>query len=334
MDQVFANFDGPNYSIVAKCWYDKACIARNFSLPQPLEYYAAHLPGYPLIISLFDIFLPGWWATLLANLVGAILMTTFLYLLLKQLKIKQAFWLTLVSLFLPARMLILRSVGAPETLFIGTAIASIFFFRKKQYFWSGVFLALAQITKTPAILLFAAYGLQILIRDKFSPKKWLKKWPLLFGPVAIFIVFLFLKQQAGDFLAYFHSGDNFHLFFPPFQSFLGSQSWLKGDFWLEDIVYTYLLGGLAITHLIKKYKTDIVAIFPAIFYFSTLFVAHRDISRYSSPLYLFWLIAFAPLLKKKEFKWVFVLILPAIYLYAINFISYNLTPVADWTPYY
>ncbi len=333
MDLVFANFDGPNYLVISKCWYRQNCIGKTFSLPQPLEYYPAHLPGYPMLISLFSRFLPGWWAMLIANLTTGSVAAALIYLLLEQLKIRGSFWLALIWLFLPARMVILRSVGAPEIMFIGAITASIFFFRKKQYLASGVFLALAQITKSPAILLFAAYCLTSLLTDKLDLKKWSKKWPLLLGPMAILAVFLFYYQQTGDLLAYFHSGDNFHLFFPPFQSFLGSQSWLGGDFWLEDIVYIYLLGGLAVIYLIKKYKNDIVAVFPAIFYLSTLFVAHRDISRYSSPLYLFWLIAFAPVVRKKEFRWLMILILPAIYLYAFNFISRNITPVADWTPY-
>lgn len=333
MNNVFANYDGPNYIVVAKCWYNKDCIGKNFSLPLPLEYYPAHLPGYPFLISIFDRFLPGWYAMLFVNIVATGSMTTILYLLLASLKIKSAMFLSLVSLFLPARMLILRSVGSPETLFIALILVSILFFRKKSYLLAGLSLAVAQTIKTPAILLFIAYGLHILIHDNFKPIKWIKKWPLLLGPLVILPIFWFFKQQTGNFLAYFHSGDNFHLTFSPFQTFISSRSWL-GDFWLEDIVYIYLLGGLAIAYLFKKYKYDIIVIFPAIFYLTTLFVAHRDISRYSAPLYPFWIIAFADLLKKKEFKTVFLILLPAVYLYAVNFINYNVAPIADWTPYF
>ena len=333
MSRVFANYDGPNYIIIAKCWYDKTCIRKKFSLPLPLEYYPAHFPGYSFLISIFDQFLPGWWAMLLVNLISTGTMITTFYFLLKELKIKGPLFLSAILLFLPARVLVLRSVGAPETLFISALLLSILFFRKKNYLLSGISLAIAQVTKTPAILLFLAYTISILINDKFKIKKWLKKWPLLLGPLAILPVFLLFRQQTGDFLAYFYSGDNFHLVQLPFQSFIASRSWL-GDFWLEDIIYIYLLGGLAIAYLYKKYRWDIITIFPGIFYLSTLFVTHRDISRYSAPLYPFWLIAFASFLKKKEFKIVFWLLLPAVYLYAINFINYNTAPVADWTPYF
>ncbi len=340
MTKVFANYDGPNYLIIAKCGYNPECIRTTFSLPLPVEYYAAHFPGYPLLISLFNFVLPGWWAMLVVNLISTGFMTTILYLLLKQLNIKPAIWLTSISLFLPARMLILRSVGAPETLFIAAILGSIYFYRHQKYWLAGILLAAGQSIKTPAILLFAAYAVDTVIKTcevtERDPRRLINKLtaklPLLLGPAIILPIFLVHANQTGNFLAYFYSGDNFHLIPIPFQTFISSRSWL-GDFWLEDIVYIYLIGGLAIAYLWKKYKASIISIFPTIFYTATLFVAHRDISRYSTPLYPFWIIAFSDLIKKKEFKIIFLILLPAFYLYAINFIKYNLTPIADWTPY-
>ncbi len=333
MQQVFSNYDGPNFIVVSKCWYHKDCIGQNFSLPLPLEYYPAHFPGYSLLISFFDSFLPGWWAMLAATTIGNLLAVSAFYLILKELKISAAFWLSLISLILPARMMVLRNIGAPESLFIASLLFSILFFLKENYLFAGLFLALGQITKTPAILLFGAYLICLFVKDKFNFRVWLKKWPLLLGPLSILPVFLFFKQQTGNFLAYFYSGDNFHLVFPPFQTFISSRSWL-GDFWLEDIIYIYLLGALTVAYLLKKYKKSIIAIFPLVFFLATLFVAHRDISRYSAPLYPFWIIAFADLLKKKEFKIVLIVILIPVYLYTINFITYNTAPIADWTPYF
>jgi hypothetical protein len=344
MDRVFANYDGPNYIVIAKCWYEKSCIGTNYSLPLPLEYYPAHFPGYPLIIKAVNIFLPGWWAMLTVTVISTIAMTTIFFLFLKHLKIKNPAWLATILLFLPARLLVLRSVGAPETLFVFAIIFSIFMFKKEKYLLSGLGLAMAQITKSPAILLFIAYAISIGAKNlpavvKERKSRWnqiisvfKKYWPIALGPLAILPVFFFYQLKTADFWAYFNSGDNFHLFFPPFQSFVSSQSWL-GDFWLEDIVYIYLIGGLAVLYLIKKYRWDIVSVFPTIFYLSTLLVAHRDISRYSVPLYPFWIIAFAAFLNKREFKIIFFILLPAIYLYATNFINYNVSPIADWAPY-
>ena len=333
MDRVFANYDGPNYLVITKCWYEKKCIRKNFSLPLPLEYYPAHFPGYPALIAFFNRFLPGWWAMLVANCLGVLVMLTAFYHLAQKLKLKSAFWLSLIFLFLPARILILRSVGAPESWFLAFLLLSIINFREGKYLLAGIFLALAQATKTPAILLFAAFFLQTFISQKWRFKEWLKRLPLILGPLIVLPIFFLFQQQTGDFFAYFHSGDNFHLVFPPFQTFISSRSWL-GDFWLEDIIYIYFIGGLAVLYLLKKYPRDIIALFPLIFYSATLFVAHRDISRYSAPLYPFWFIAFANFLQKKEFKIIFFFLLPAIYLYTINFITYNTAPIADWRPYY
>lgn len=336
MTEVFANYDGPNYVIIAKCWYNFDCIRNQFSLPLPLNYYPAHFPGYPLLIRLFNFAFPGWWAMVLVNVLATTMAAYSLYLILGQLNINKRLWLILVFLFLPARVLVLRTIGAPEMIFIAMIIFSIYYFRKNNLLASGFFLAASQTIKTPAILLFIAYLVTIFAKGvqdhKLEVKSILKNWPLLLGPAILIPIFLLFKIQTGDLLAYFHSGDNFHLLFPPFQTFISSRSWL-GDIWLEDIVYLYLVGGLAVLYLYRKYRFDIVSIFPAIFWFATLFVAHRDISRYSSPLYPFWIISFAGFLKKREFKIIFLFLIPAIYLYAINFISANTAPIADWTPY-
>jgi len=346
---VFANYDGPNYIIIAKTLYDKAQIASTFSLPIPLEYYPAHLPAYPLLIKLFDSFLSGTWAMLLVTLFSTIFAAFFFYLLLKKFNLTtKPLWLAIIFLFLPARWLVVRSVGSPEPLFIAALLASFYFFKsaldKKEnnllspfksvtfdFFLAGIFGALAQITKTPGALLFIAYCL-FLISKFFRTKKFIyQAWPLLLIPLSILPVFWFYKIQTGDFLAYFHSGDNFHLVFPPFQSFITGKNWL-GDFWLEDMIYVYLVGALGVVLLFKQKLYDLAS-FALIFFLATLFVAHRDLSRYSLPLVPFALIAFAPFLEKKEFKIAFCFILIPIYLYTINFILHNTAPIADWTPY-
>lgn len=346
---VFANYDGPNYLIIAKTLYSKTLIATSFSSPMPLEYYPAHLPAYPLLIKLFNLFLPGPWAMLSVTLLTTILAAFFFYLLLKKFGLtSNALWLTLVFLFLPARWLVVRSVGSPEPLFIFAVLASIYFFKSAfdtkgnnlfsryksvtfDFFLAGVFGALAMTTKTPGILLFIGYSVFLFLRYfKLKQVAW-QAWPLLLIPLSILPVFWFYLVQTGDFFAYFNSGDNFHLVFPPFQAFVTGRNWL-GDFWLEDMIYVYLFGALTIVLLIKQKLYDLASI-ALVFFLATLFVAHRDLSRYSLPLMPFALIAFAPFLEKKEFKIVFFFILVPIYLYTINFILNNTAPIADWGPY-
>jgi len=206
---------------------------------------------------------------------------------------------------------------------------------------AGIFGAIAQITKSPGILLFVGY--EICLIKRFSnnfTKLYLNdiyhcikySLPLLLIPVAAVGVFVFYYFRIGDFLAYFHSGDNFHLVFPPYQGFFPERTWL-GTFWNEDMVWQYLLGTLTVVYLIKQ-KYDDLASFAGVFFTATLFVAHRDLARYSLPLVPFALIAFDKFIQKKEFKIALLIILPAIYLYAINFIGGNTAPIADWTPYF
>ena len=133
LETVFFNYDGPNYMVISKCGYNKDCIGPNFSLPQPLEYYPAHLPGYPILITLFSNFTSTPKAMLLVTLVGSIFLTLILFEFLKLfVKKEKAFWLSFLFLFFPARLFVLRQVGAPETWFLATIIASIFYFKKEK----------------------------------------------------------------------------------------------------------------------------------------------------------------------------------------------------------
>lgn len=325
---MMANYDGPNYIVIAKCWYQKECIGEKFSLPLPLEYYPAHFPGYPLTIWLLDKILPATWAMLTSTLIFTIAATVVFYLLLKEFKLTSSpFWLSFLFLFLPARWWIVRTVGSPESLFIFAVLTSIFFFKKRKYWLAGIFGALAQITKTPGILLFAAYFLYLFRQKKFS----LKTLPLLLIPFSVLPVFTFYYWQTGDFLAYFHSGDNFHLVPLPFQTFVSERSWL-GNIWVEDVIWLYLIEAIGVVLLFRK-KLHTLASFAAVFFTTTLFVAHRDIARYSLPLAPFMLIAYEEFLKRKEFKIALAIVFLGIYLYTLNFILHNTAPIADWTPY-
>ena len=171
LETIFANYDGPNYMVVVKCGYQKSCIGPKFSLPQPLEYYPAHLPGFPLLIKYLSFYTTTPKAMLLATLLGSIFFSIFIYkLFCLYLSPKSAFFLSTVLQFFPARLLVLHLVGAPETWFIGALVASIYFFKKNNFLLSAILLVLAQTLKSPAILLFGAYGL-IFLHKLFTTKK-------------------------------------------------------------------------------------------------------------------------------------------------------------------
>jgi len=335
LETVFANYDGPNYMVIAKCGYNKNCIGPNFSLPQSLEYYPAHLPGYPALISFLNNFTTGPKAMIFSTLLGSIFLSLILFELLKLFtNPKKAFWLSIVFLFFPARFFVLRQIGAPETWFLATTIASIFFFKKDKFWISAIFAALAQTFKSPGILLLVAYGI-IAVKDLIKTKKIgqiiRQYFPFILVPITILLIFYLYYLQTGNFWAYFQSGDNFHLSFP-FSVFISTQSWIN-TIWLEDIIYIFLIAIYGVYRLIKKYKFDIVAVYSLVFLVATLCVAHRDISRYIAPIYPFLLLAYKKPLTKKPIKIILLLLIPAIILYAINFVCGNVAPISDWTNY-
>ena len=136
---LWSNFDGPNYLIIAKTFYDKSLIGRTFSNPLPLEYYPAHWPLYPAMIALADFFLPGPWAMLLVSMLGLVVFYWVLVEFLKTFGVskQQALAIGLTSLILPARWLALRSVGSPEPWFLSFVLLSLISYKNKKIFASG-----------------------------------------------------------------------------------------------------------------------------------------------------------------------------------------------------
>lgn len=330
MVTVWKNFDGPNYLIVAKSWYNKEIVRANFSSPLPLEYYPAHLPLYPAFVSLLDVFFRGPWAMLLATLVGDILVFVVFYRYLELIGIKNRFFLGLLWLILPARFLVVRSIGSPEPWFILFILLSLMAFKKEKYLLAGIWGAMAQLTKSPGILLFVSYLVFIILERKQKIQKYL---PLLLIPISAVGLFLFYQWRVGDFWAYFKSGDNFHLFWPPFSIFTPKGNFWTGDFWLEEIIWLWLIYGIGLRKLwAKGYKIE--GIFGGIFFLTTLFIAHRDIARYILPISPFALVGWSETLVKKEYRYLLLLLILPVFLYSWQFISQNVSPIADWSPYF
>lgn len=345
MATIVANFDGPLYLVVAKTLYNLSEISKNYSFPLPLEYYASHFPLFPLLIRLFS-FVPtlGYPYSMLAvTIISSFLSIYFFNKLAKDFfDKKDALFLSLIFSILPARWLIVRSVGSPEPLFLAAIIASIFYFNRKNYLWAGVWGAIAQATKSPAILLFIAYLAAILFpRIKnlatISLGKFIKQlesfsWiPIFLIPISLLAVFTFYAFKFGNFWAYFNSGDNIHLLPTPFQIFNYAAPWV-GTFWLEEVIFVYLIAAVGVFKLIRK-KMYNFAWFVGIFFLSIIFVSHRDIVRYALPVAPFLIIAFSDTILKKEFKFIIAFLILPIYLFSLAFISQNVMPISDWGPF-
>lgn len=333
---IYRNFDGIEYIIIAKTFYAPGAIA---AIPQSMSanYYAAHFPGYAALILLFSPMLGFLKSMVFVSLLFTILSVWAFYFLVRDFKLStKPLFLSILFLILPARWVIVHSVGSPESMFIFFVIMAIYFFMKyeavkdyKMLLFSASFGIFAQLTRPPGILLGAALGLYILWQGfkKRSIKYILSFIPLALIPIALLGVFSLYGQTYGDFWAYFHSGDNIHLTFPPFQVFNKAQFWV-GEIWLEDLIYIFILGFLGGLLLIKQ-KLLPLAFFVLVYLGASTLVAHRDISRYTLPIFPFLLIAFEKVLTSREFKIILPIIALAIYLYAQNFILANTAPIAN-----
>lgn len=342
MATVVANYDGPLYLVVAKTLYNIEEIKQNFQFPLPAEYYAAHFPLFPVLIrGLAQITKTYPYSMLAITVLSSFLALYFFHKLISEYTSpNNALFLTAVFSIFPARFLIVRSIGSPEPLFIAGIIASIFYFDKKKYWLAGFWGAIAVLTKSPGILLFVSFAgamifpkLKSLAISKFGV--WIKsidikKYPIILIPLALIAVFYIYQLQFGNFLAYFNSGDNIHLVFPPFQIFNYMAPWV-GTFWIEEVIFIYLLGALALGELVKQKQTTI-AWFVGIFFTSIIFVSHRDLMRYALPIAPFIYVAFSKYLVTKEFKIAFLVLVVPIFLFALAFISGNVMPISNWAP--
>ncbi|HWA52063.1 MAG TPA: hypothetical protein VG895_03355 [Patescibacteria group bacterium] len=342
LETIVANYDGPLYLVVAKTLYNTNQIKNNFEFPLPVQYYAAHFPLFPLLIRGLGLVTKNFPYSMLAITLFTSLIALYFFNKLMKLYVNEidALWLTAVFSIFPARWLIVRSVGSPEPLFIGAIIASIYYYDQKKFWASAIWGIIATLTKSPGILLFVTYFAATFLprfksfaTTKFGP--WikslnLKKYPLILIPITLLVIFYIYKLQFNDFFAYFHSGDNIHLMFPPFQIFNYSAPWV-GTFWLEEILFIYLFASIAFMRLIKQ-KDWTLACFVGIFGSTLLFVAHRDLMRYALPIVPFIYAAFAKYASSKEFKIAFLVLIIPTFLFALAFISNNAMPISNWGP--
>lgn len=337
---ILLNFDSLNYIVAAKTWYIPEQIETFFpGLAEPAHYFPAHFPLYPALIwFLAQLPLINYpYAAILVTLASSLAAILAFYHLVKLLLgEKKALVLSLIFLVFPARWLVIRAVPSPEPLFLATIIGAIYFFKRKHFFKSAILTILAQTIKSPGVLLAGSLGLITLVKiyqNRNQFKKVLKKyWPMLITPVGLLLVFCLYYLTTGDFWMYFKTGNNIHLYWPPFQVFNYLEEWVR-TIWLEDVVFIYLAGLILLFSLWERYRFDILFLFPTIFYLSILFVSHRDISRYLLPAIPFLLIGGEKFFTSKKFLLALVILLPALFLYAINFIAFNTMPLADWTPY-
>lgn len=337
MEVIVQNFDGLNFLVVAKSLYDPKLIESinsQFLTGNDPVYFSAHFPIFALVIRMFATVMPLSYSLLTTIVISNILLAIGLYQLTKIVtgSEKTATIISMMCLFFPARMLSVRAVGSNEPLFIFFVLASLTLAIKSKHWLSALFGSLAVLTRSPGILLFGAYfWAWIVDRDSLVTKT--KRYlPYLLMPISLLGLFIFYGITYHDPLAYFHSGDNLHLFFPPFQIFSNTASWIN-DMWREDIIYLYVFYGAGI--LLIQDKWDIINKWGIIYGTTLLFVAHRDLARYALPLAPIAMIGYAPYLNKIPRKmWLVgaILLIP-IYLMGWQFVLKNIQPISNWAAF-
>lgn len=330
---IYKQYDGPLYIIPAKTFYNPQEIGkinRDSILPQDPKYYTAHLPLYPFFIRLLSPTMGYLKSMLGVNLLfTALLASLFYYVILRFKLTKNPLLLSCIFLFLP-RFLVIRSIGSPESLFIFLVFLSLYFFETKRFVLSAIIGALSAMTKTPGILLFVAYAMVWIERIRKEKKIDLHSLWIALIPLGLIVVFIIYGITTGNFLSYFQSGDNIHIVFP-FSVFNLQAKWV-GTAWLEDVLFYFFIYGTTVLYLRNsKYRSFFY--FTLVFFTATLFVQHRDISRYSLPLWPLACIAFDQFFTSPKIRPILLLLLPGIILYAWNFILYNIMPITEWSPF-
>lgn len=331
MDKIYKNFDGVYYIVVAKTWYDKEHIGKGFEIPLPAEYYAAHFPFYPLLINLFSLSgLNRLQSMVFINLLVTAVTAIVIFYIWKNNKWGNPWWAVVTWLFLWPRMWGVRSVGSPESLFILAIILSLYFFYKKKYWLAGIAGFAAAITKSPGVLLLPAYGLwavEVFVKTKKFP---FRIYPVLLIAFGLLGVFGLLGTRTGDYLAYFHSGDNIHLQSFPFGIFNSQQAWV-GTWWLDDVIWVYLIAAIGVWRGFVKNR--VWGWFGVVYGTVLLFVAHRDVTRYALPIVPVVILGLSELWEKKEVKVILALTIIPLFFYTVNFLNYNLANISSLAPF-
>lgn len=334
MLDVYNHWDGPLYIIAAKTLYNfQHELFQEAILGLSPAYFAAHLPLYPLLLMVPATIFGYLKATLFVSVLFAVFYLWAFYFMVSSLKLtKHPLILTVVAAFITPRFFVVRSVGAPETVFLFFTIVSMFFFIKKKYLFAGLAGALAVATKTPGIILFGAYFLYFIEQFMVTRKMNYAWFWILLIPFGLLSVFGLYGFQTGDFLAYFHSGDNIHVLFPPFQVFDLKASWV-GTAWIEEVLFLFLFYGVALVTMWSKKDLRPIFYFMSLFFIAIISIEHRDIARYSLPMLPFALIAFEKFFTSKQFLIVGIFLIPALYFYSWNFMIENRAPITDWKPF-
>lgn len=330
LDIIYKNWDGPGYVLTAVSLYDPVlAYENNFfdsgDITPEWSWLPAHFPLYPLLIRAFS-FLGYFQAMLIVSLGFTLAAYLALYELISALKItKHPLLVTLPFIFLSPRWFVASHVGNSESAFVFFLILFLLFLHKSEHKKAAIFLALAQVTRPHAIFFVIGLGLVALVELIQSKefKTTIRTYsPYLLAPLSVLAVFTLYYFRTGNFWAFFEAISlTKNLQAIPFATFTFPSANIE-TFWQEINAVDYVIYLSAALMLFRK-KLWQYGVISLTFFVPLIFLQHSDISRYAIPLLPFVFIAYSDLLEKKEFTLATLLMSPAIYLYAINFMDHN-----------
>lgn len=333
LEIVYQNWDGPVHTAIAQSLYIPEAIDKipYASFLQKADYLTTVFPLYPLVIRFFSVI--GYFpATLfVSNIAGLLAIICFYEFIKKNNLSNNPLTLSIVFIFLSPRWFISTHTGSSNPMFVLFIILTLYFLTQKKLLLSGIFLALATLTRSQGIIFFAGIILLLIFseiaqKSTFSQKtlSFVKKsWPFYLSLISIFGTFTYFHFVLGDFWALFTGLKQWPFMANfPFQVFTVYPDRLIQTFWLENHYWIYFSNTLMVLMLLsaKKYWLAIPA---AIYAIPLLFMVNMDLGHYNVPLIPFQLIAFQRFLSTRIFLATLLISLPAQYLYTINFMLWS-----------
>lgn len=154
--------DGPYYAGIAKSFYRPNNVYFDNVGEEGVIYYTNHLPLYPILIKLFAVTMPFEMAMLMVSQLAGVMAVVLVYYFLNttDLRPKESLVLSMVTLVLPARALLLHNVGASEPLFLCLVVLMALALRFDRFYWTCFLVSLAVITRASG--LFLVLGLWLI----------------------------------------------------------------------------------------------------------------------------------------------------------------------------
>jgi hypothetical protein len=186
-------------------------IARSFPIPYAAKgiAYTGFAPGYPALIYLLRLLVPdalaSWGAlALIASVVPAALAAVAFHLLGRELGLA-SLWPSLAFVAINSRWLLVSATAHPEPLALCLALLCFVAHLRGRLGLACVLLALAGLTRFPALLLGPALAYDLLVRQKRRDLRtlaWLSVPPLAF---VLFVAYLHLRIPSYPGIAAAHS---------------------------------------------------------------------------------------------------------------------------------